>query len=93
MTCQNCVRHVKEAISEVSGVKSVDVSLENASAKVSSDSDLDRGALKTAVQEAGYAILDQLVTRRFVCELIVRAAEPHDRLKIERFQSSIIRLR
>jgi copper chaperone CopZ len=58
MTCQNCVRHVKEAISEVSGVKSVEVSLENASAKVSSDSDLDRGALKTAVQETGYAILD-----------------------------------
>ena len=58
MTCQNCVRHVKEAISEVSGVTSVDVSLENASAKVSSDSDLDRGALKTAVQEAGYAIVE-----------------------------------
>ena len=58
MTCQNCVRHVKEAISEVSGVKSVDVSLETASAMVSSDSDLDHGALKTAVQEAGYAILD-----------------------------------
>ncbi len=57
MTCQNCVRHVKEAISEVSGVKSVDVSLETATAKVSSDSDLDQGALKTAVQEAGYAIL------------------------------------
>jgi Cu+-exporting ATPase len=58
MTCQNCVRHVKEAISEVSGVKSVDVSLENASAKVSSDFDLGRGALKTAVQEAGYAIVE-----------------------------------
>ena len=58
MTCQNCVRHVKEAISEFSGVKSVEVSLENASAKVSSDIDLDRGALKNAVQEAGYAILD-----------------------------------
>jgi Cu+-exporting ATPase len=58
MTCQNCVRHVKEAISEVSGVTSVDVSLENASAKVSSDSDLDRGALKIAVQEAGYAIVE-----------------------------------
>jgi Cu+-exporting ATPase len=58
MTCQNCVRHVKEAISEVSGVKSVEVSLENASARVSSDIDLDRGALKNAVQEAGYAILD-----------------------------------
>ena len=51
------MRHVKEAISEVSGVKSVDVSLETATAKVSSDSDLDQGALKTAVQEAGYAIL------------------------------------
>ena len=49
---------MKEAISEVSGVKSVDVSLENASAKVSSDSDLDRGALKIAVQEAGYAIVE-----------------------------------
>jgi Cu+-exporting ATPase len=58
MTCQNCVRHVKEAISEVSGVKSVDVSLENASAKVSSDFDLGRGALKTAVQKAGYAIVE-----------------------------------
>lgn len=58
MTCQNCVRHVKEAIAEVSGVNSVEVSLENASAKISSDIDLDRDALKTAVQEAGYAILD-----------------------------------
>jgi len=58
MTCQNCVRHVKEAIYEVSGVTSVDVSLENASAKVSSDSDLDRGVLKTAMQEAGYAIVE-----------------------------------
>ncbi len=58
MTCQNCVRHVKEAISEVSGVKSVEVSLETATAKISSDSDLDQGALKTAVQEAGYAILN-----------------------------------
>ena len=49
---------MKEAISEVSGVTSVDVSLENASAKVSSDSDLDRGALKIAIQEAGYAIVE-----------------------------------
>ncbi|NCU87232.1 MAG: copper-binding protein [Actinobacteria bacterium] len=58
MTCQNCVRHVKEAISLVSGVKSVDVSLENASAKISCDFDLDRGALKGAVHEAGYAIVE-----------------------------------
>ena len=58
MTCQNCVRHVKEAITEVPGVKSVEVSLETATAKISSTLDLDRGALKTAVQEAGYAILD-----------------------------------
>jgi copper chaperone CopZ len=36
----------------------VDVSLESALAKVSSDFDLDRGALKAAIQEAGYAILD-----------------------------------
>ena len=57
MTCQNCVRHVKEAISEVFGVKSVDISLETATAKILSDSDLDHGALETAVQEAGYAIL------------------------------------
>ena len=49
---------MKEAISEVSGVKSVDVSLENASAKISCDFDLDRGALKSAVHEAGYAIVE-----------------------------------
>ena len=61
MTCQNCVRHVKEAISEVFGVKSVDISLETATAKILSDSDLDHGALKTAVQEAGYATVDQII--------------------------------
>ncbi|MDA3017870.1 MAG: heavy metal-associated domain-containing protein, partial [Actinomycetota bacterium] len=56
MTCQNCVRHVKEAISEVSGIKSVEVSLETATAKISSDTAPDLNALTTAIQAAGYSI-------------------------------------
>ena len=56
MTCQNCVRHVKDALLEVAGVRSVVVSLETATAKVSSDSTLDLNELTIAIQAAGYAV-------------------------------------
>jgi copper chaperone CopZ len=54
MTCQNCVRHVNNALLEVSGVQSVDVSLENGTARISSESILDQNVLRNAIRDAGY---------------------------------------
>ena len=56
MTCQNCVRHVTEAIAEVSGVSSVSVDLDSATATVDTDGNLDLAAVTAAVEDAGYAV-------------------------------------
>ena len=56
MTCGHCVNSVKEAISELEGVRRVDVDLDKGQATVSSDSDLDAQAVKAAVEEAGYEL-------------------------------------
>jgi len=56
MTCQNCARHVTEAIQSVPGVRSALVSLEKKSASVrwNADSPKDVAAVIAAVQKAGY---------------------------------------
>ena len=56
MTCQNCVRHVTEAIAGVSGVSSVSVDLDSATATVDTDGALDLAAVTAAVEDAGYAV-------------------------------------
>lgn len=48
------MRHVNNALLEVSGVQSVDVSLENGTARVSSESILDQNVLRNAIRDAGY---------------------------------------
>lgn len=53
MTCQNCVRHVQKALSNVEGVAVAEVNLDESSAKVRGE-DLDAAKLAAAVQEAGY---------------------------------------
>ena len=55
MSCQNCVRHVTEALQKVNGVSSATVSLETASAQVSSHGDVSVDALTAAVTAAGYS--------------------------------------
>ena len=52
--CPRCVAHVKEALSAVKGVSSVEVSLEEKSATVTGKASLD--ALKDAVTRAGYEV-------------------------------------
>lgn len=56
MTCQNCVRHVTEAIQGVSGVNSVSVSLDNSSATVKwqSGAMTNPASVIAAVKAAGY---------------------------------------
>ena len=57
MTCQNCVRHVAEALEAVPGVTHADVSLEGKRATVEvNDGSATRQQLTAAVQKAGYRV-------------------------------------
>jgi copper chaperone CopZ len=51
-----CVKHVKEALEKVDGVTSVDVSLEEKTAKVSMSKDIASEILTKAVVDAGYEV-------------------------------------
>jgi copper ion binding protein len=56
MTCEHCVRSVTEEISELPGVQGVDVDLPTGAVVVTSDEPLDTGAVRSAVEEAGYQL-------------------------------------
>jgi copper chaperone CopZ len=56
MSCQNCVRHVTEALTGVDGVQSVVVSLPDKSATVVSLDALSVQAARIAVEDAGYSL-------------------------------------
>lgn len=55
MSCQNCVRHVTEAVKQIEGVKGVEVTLASGKVKVEHDG---RGTVSSAViaalTEEGY---------------------------------------
>jgi len=54
MSCQHCVHHVTEALKGVSGVQSVQVSLEDQSAALEVEDPFDPQQAVSAVEEAGY---------------------------------------
>jgi copper ion binding protein len=54
MSCQHCVKRVKEALSALPGVKEVAVDLAGGKALVESEAALDQDALRRAVEDAGY---------------------------------------
>jgi len=54
MSCGHCVKHVENALSEVSGVIKVDVNLKDKYAIVELENDVEDTILKEAVEEAGY---------------------------------------
>ena len=56
MTCGHCEASVREEISEIPGVETVEVSHESGQAVVTSTTPLDRAAVAAAVAEAGYAL-------------------------------------
>ena len=55
MTCDHCVRHVTDAISNFAGVLSVNVNLAEGIAAIESDSAINLEAVKEAVVAAGYS--------------------------------------
>lgn len=56
MGCQNCVKHVKEALEGLDGVASAEVSLETNTAVITLTKDVADTAIIAAVDEAGYDV-------------------------------------
>jgi copper chaperone len=58
MTCEHCVRSVTEEVSEVPGVTAVEVDLAGGMVTVTGDDVVDDAAVRTAVAEAGYQVVE-----------------------------------
>ncbi|MFI7438875.1 heavy-metal-associated domain-containing protein [Nonomuraea indica] len=57
MTCGHCVSSVKEEVSEVAGVTSVEVDLPTGLLTVESDGPVQEADVVAAVEEAGYEVV------------------------------------
>ncbi|MGI5324727.1 heavy-metal-associated domain-containing protein [Actinomadura nitritigenes] len=56
MTCGHCVASVTEEVEQVDGVTAVDVDLKTGQVTVTSEAPVDDALIKSAVEEAGYAL-------------------------------------
>jgi copper ion binding protein len=56
MTCEHCVASVTEELGALDGVRGVSVDLDTGTVTVTSTQSLDRADVRTAVEEAGYAL-------------------------------------
>lgn len=56
MTCGHCVKHVEEALKEITGVSNVQVSLQEKNAVVEVTDAVSDQKLKEAVEEVGYDV-------------------------------------
>jgi copper ion binding protein len=56
MTCGHCVASVTEEVEQVAGVTAVDVDLKTGQVTVTSEAPVDDALIKSAVEEAGYAL-------------------------------------
>ena len=57
MTCGHCATSVREEVSELAGVRQVDVDVESGRVTVTSDVPLAIDAVAAAVTEAGYRLV------------------------------------
>lgn len=57
MSCGHCVNHVKEALSELNGVTSVDVNLAAKTAVIEASADVKDEDIKFAIDDAGYEVV------------------------------------
>ena len=57
MTCGHCATSVREEVSELSGVREVDVDFASGRVTVTSDTPLTSDAVAAAVTEAGYRLV------------------------------------
>lgn len=57
MSCMHCVKHVKDALEELEGVKNAEVDLQLKIVKVEMEKNIEDNILKNAVEEAGYEVI------------------------------------
>ena len=57
MTCDHCARAVRAEVSVIEGVTDVDVDLTRGVVRVTAEQPVPSGALRDAVEEAGYALV------------------------------------
>ncbi len=57
MSCGHCVNHVKEALGELNGVTSVDVSLDDKTAVLEGSVDVNDEDIKAAIDDVGYEVV------------------------------------
>lgn len=60
MSCGHCVKHVKEALSELEGVSGVDVNLETKTAVIEAEAQVSDEAIKAAIDDVGYDVVEIL---------------------------------
>ena len=58
MKCENCVKHVKEAISSVEGVTSAEINLSTRSVLVETNTEVSDEAIKLAVNSEKYKVVE-----------------------------------
>jgi copper chaperone len=58
MTCGHCVSSVQGEIGKIGGVSAVEVDLASGEVRVTSDQPLDLNKVRSAVDEAGYALVE-----------------------------------
>lgn len=56
MSCEHCVKHVKESLENIKELDSVKVSLLRNAAKVESKENVEDEKLKKAIEDAGYKV-------------------------------------
>jgi copper chaperone CopZ len=56
MTCEHCVRSVRDELSNVAGVRSVDIDLASGQVTLHTDAPVGDAAVRAAVEEAGYEV-------------------------------------
>jgi Cu+-exporting ATPase len=90
MTCENCVKHVTEAIEGVKGVASAAVSLKEMKAEVEYESgEIGREALVEAVEEAGYSVDDEPASENKITDDAGAATEFGQSIGTEIGQSAV----
>lgn len=57
MSCEHCVKHVKNALTELNGVGEVSVDLKGKKAVVEFTGEVSDADLKLAVEDAGYDVV------------------------------------
>ncbi|MDR2149661.1 MAG: heavy-metal-associated domain-containing protein [Spirochaetaceae bacterium] len=56
MSCDHCVRHVKDALEEIAGVNAISISLAAKTATVEHEALVSPDVLKQAVEDADYHV-------------------------------------